>query len=695
MGLIQFPFVLAGPIVRRVERGQIFIWVATSRRTKIEASLYEVENLSNQPSFDYHLLETESETTTIRAGKQFYLHLIKVTPTLGHFPTETLIGYNLQFTRDSDSISYDLQSLHYLSPNNPHSIVYGDLKYPAFIIKNESSQSNILYGSCRKLHGEGLDTLALADQILEKEYQNTNSRPDALFLMGDQIYADDVADPLILAISTISRELIGHKEPLTKQDIRLGQEPYFTALTQINGRQFIMENIAQFTSSQSHNHLIELGEFAAMYLLSWNPELWAVLQNQQLLPSFEEAEEQQLIHFIFPNNNNYKKEHKLEREKLKERYIEQQEALITLQESLTRVRRLLANIPTYMIFDDHDITDDWNLSAEWKMTVNNTPMGKHVVANGLCAYWLFQGWGNEPDTFDSTFMSTMASYLKLLRRGYTHRKFYEKWLEMLWNFNSWHYVAPTHPKAVFLDTRTMRDYDTAPKPIKFGHIMKESEGCPQLLNQTGWSLITSKLESSGWKKKSPLIVVSATSVYGMGLIESFLHDFIYPFQVIGVKVQTSFDFEAWKYNGKGFTEFLTHTSTWNPSSLIILSGDVHYASAVKSTVTFANEKILPIFQFTSSPFKNMSFSGVWGLLMKMVIAINAYSRKRGDIYRVCTPDYTITQTNSCTELTQFLWKDQLRYQSIEKSSIIETTNNLGLVSFSQDTIQNKLFKKIT
>ncbi|MEH7417616.1 hypothetical protein V7266_20315 [Neobacillus drentensis] len=693
MGLIPFPFVLAGPIVRRVECGEVYIWMATSRGTMIDASIYEIETVSNQLSFAYHLIETNTETSTIRAGKQLYFHLIKVTPAHGPFPTETLIGYNLHFTRGSDSLSDDLQSLHYLSPENQHSIVYGNLKYPAFMIKNGTSQSNILYGSCRKLHGEGQDTLALADQILEREYQNTGSRPDSLFLMGDQIYADDVAAPLILAISIIGRELIGHSEPLAEQDVRLGQVPYSTTLSQINGRQFIMENIAQFTSSQSQNHLIELGEFAAMYLLSWNPELWAILQNQHLLPSFEEAEEQQLIHFTFPNNHNYKKEHKLEREKLRERYLEQQEALITLQESLTRVRRLLANIPTYMIFDDHDITDDWNLSAEWKMTVNSAPLGKHVVANGLCAYWLFQGWGNEPDSFDSDFMSTMTSYFKLLRRGYTHRNFYKNWLDILWNFNSWHYVAPTHPKAVFLDTRTMRDYDTAPKPINFGHIIKESEGCPQLLNQTGWSLITSKLENSGWKNKSPLLVVSATPVYGMGLIESFLHDFVYPFQVVGVKVQTSFDFEAWKYNGKGFTEFLTHTSTWNPSPLIILSGDVHYASAVKATVTFANQKTLPIYQFTSSPFKNMSFSGVWGLLMKMVIAINAYSRKRGDIFRTCTTDYTITHTNADSELSPFLWKDQLRYQSIEKSSIIETTNNLGLVSFTEETIQNQLIRK--
>ena len=61
--------------------------------------------------------------------------------------------------------NHDFQSLHYLSPEHQHSIVYGNLKYPAFVIKKDGSQSNILYGSCRKLHGEGQDTLALAELL--------------------------------------------------------------------------------------------------------------------------------------------------------------------------------------------------------------------------------------------------------------------------------------------------------------------------------------------------------------------------------------------------------------------------------------------------------------------------------------------------------------------------------------------------
>lgn len=104
-----------------------------------------------------------------------------------------------------------------------------------------------------------------------------------------------------------------------------------------------------------------------------------------------------------------------------------------------------------------------------------------------------------------------------------------------------------------------------------------------------------------------MIIVSPTPLYGLGLIETFLHDYVYPLRVLGVNVHTSFDFEAWKYNGRGFSEFLNQAATWKPSRCIILSGDVHHASAVKAAVFFKDGRKLAINQLTSSPMKNMSF----------------------------------------------------------------------------------------
>ncbi len=73
-----------------------------------------------------------------------------------------------------------------------------------------------------------------------------------------------------------------------------------------------------------------------------------------------------------------------------------------LKQTLPKVRRALANISTFMIFDDHEITDDWNLNPSWRDRVFTSPLGKAIVRNGMMAYALFQDWGNRADRYNRT-----------------------------------------------------------------------------------------------------------------------------------------------------------------------------------------------------------------------------------------------------------------------------------------------------
>lgn len=73
-----------------------------------------------------------------------------------------------------------------------------------------------------------------------------------------------------------------------------------------------------------------------------------------------------------------------------------------LNQTLPKVRRAFANISTFMIFDDHEITDDWNLNPSWRDRVFTSPLGKAIVRNGMMAYALFQDWGNRPDSYNRT-----------------------------------------------------------------------------------------------------------------------------------------------------------------------------------------------------------------------------------------------------------------------------------------------------
>ncbi|WP_028648255.1 alkaline phosphatase D family protein [Nocardiopsis sp. CNT312] len=58
------------------------------------------------------------------------------------------------------------------------------------------------------------------------------------------------------------------------------------------------------------------------------------------------------------------------------------------------VRWLLSTVPTVMIFDDHDVRDDWNTSAAWREGMEALPWWPARITGALGAYWVYQHLGN-------------------------------------------------------------------------------------------------------------------------------------------------------------------------------------------------------------------------------------------------------------------------------------------------------------
>ncbi|MFI7399611.1 alkaline phosphatase D family protein [Streptomyces sp. NPDC049541] len=58
------------------------------------------------------------------------------------------------------------------------------------------------------------------------------------------------------------------------------------------------------------------------------------------------------------------------------------------------VRWLLSTVPSCMIFDDHDVIDDWNTSAAWLEEMRATPWWRERLLSGLMSYWVHQHLGN-------------------------------------------------------------------------------------------------------------------------------------------------------------------------------------------------------------------------------------------------------------------------------------------------------------
>ncbi|MFG2792697.1 alkaline phosphatase D family protein [Streptomyces sp. NPDC048419] len=58
------------------------------------------------------------------------------------------------------------------------------------------------------------------------------------------------------------------------------------------------------------------------------------------------------------------------------------------------IRWLLSTVPSCMIFDDHDVIDDWNTSAAWLKDMRATPWWRERILSGLMSYWVYQHLGN-------------------------------------------------------------------------------------------------------------------------------------------------------------------------------------------------------------------------------------------------------------------------------------------------------------
>jgi hypothetical protein len=77
------------------------------------------------------------------------------------------------------------------------------------------------------------------------------------------------------------------------------------------------------------------------------------------------------------------------------------------------VRWLLSTVPSVMIFDDHEIIDDWNSSASWREAAKRQPWWHERITSGLASYWVYQHLGNlHPDELTSD-----ALYPKVVEAG--------------------------------------------------------------------------------------------------------------------------------------------------------------------------------------------------------------------------------------------------------------------------------------
>jgi hypothetical protein len=547
------------------------MWLATSKPMRVRAEIF---NLGRDHRHGSRLGGGESER--LQLSPRLFVHLIQAAPDGEAFPIGRLLVYDIGFLEGDDTSRQGLRDLGLVG--RPDGITYGNLPLPSFFLQAEASSLNILHGSCRLLHGKGEDALAAADGATARHAEDIARRPSALYLTGDQIYGDDVAGPLIGHVSRLGRELMGDGDDTSVPGtIRLSE-------VGIYGREKLAE-AAKLTSDTAGNHLFTFGEFAAMYLVAWSADTWpaAFPSASQAIPSARWLPGLKIMW-------------------QRRKYASETQSLARAHKALPAVRRVLANHPTYMIFDDHDVTDDWNLTSAWREGAHQSPTGRRFVANALAAYWAFQGWGNDPDLYDAAFKDTISGFLT--QRGDIDAATFEN---TLWSFDRWCFHVPTDPPTIFLDTRTQREYDSP-------------EGAARLIGRAGRKATMAAVERAGHQPGHPLILVSPVPVYGLALQERAQ-------KVLKVMVGSyAIDLEEWQSNLQGLVDFMTFLiDELKLPQCLFISGDVHYGMNLKVTFSW-KDKGLPITQLVSSSQKHSGVLSKTALNLLGKIVPNTHER---------------------------------------------------------------------
>ena len=504
------------------------------------------------------------------------------------FPVDTALSYNMTLTVPKGS-KWRFNAPGNVKPVAIHSssISLKGFKLPTIL--RRTSLPVFFHASCRKPHGPGRDAVSKALNHLEKHANNPDQRPSELFLTGDQIYADDVDDRLLQPVINLARKILDWRE-------KLPNVGYIDKYNSPGQRGKLVEK--GFTTKHGDNHLLGFGEFAAMYLLAWSGDMWSrfgTLLNTT--PAPEDAQ------------------------------------------------KLFANIATYMMFDDHEITDDWNLNHQWNLDAWNDPLTRRVVSNGIISFGEFQGMGNDPGSHsyptppsrpnsppvDGLAWGSAIPAKNIPGVAITTMK-----------SSGWGFRAGTTLPTIVLDTRTHRE-------------LTQSGPFPGLMNSAARTWLATELAALPASSTKPVVIVSPAPVLGLEGWESLQRD------LVNNKLDPkTVDAESWSLHRDVFFSFLDVLLQSKRRRFVFISGDVHYGFTAAGRYYRRGNPGIQLAQFTSSATKNRISKG-------MKAGVSVLSSKAIQ---------TLTYNNN-----------ELKWRIVKSPTFV---NNMGLITVGSSVVSQSL-----
>ncbi|HVD56194.1 MAG TPA: alkaline phosphatase D family protein [Thermoleophilaceae bacterium] len=263
------------------------------------------------------------------------------------------------------------------------------------------------------------------------------------------------------------------------------------------------------------------------------------------------------------------------------------------------IRWLLSTLSTAMIFDDHDVHDDWNISQAWIEEMRQKDWWNRHILGALASYWVYQHLGNlAPEAHRED------ELLKRVKAAEDAEPILEEFARRADRETSgtrWSYCRDLgRTRLIVIDSRAGRQLE---------------EGARSMLDEEEWQWLEDHVSGDF---DHLLLATSLPWLLGRGMhfAEAWSEAVAAggwgeAFMPVAERLRRAIDLEHWAAFGESFArlaEIIRSVGAGErgrpPASIVVLSGDVHHAYLFEVAFPRGSGVKSHVWQAVCSPYRN-------------------------------------------------------------------------------------------
>jgi hypothetical protein len=263
------------------------------------------------------------------------------------------------------------------------------------------------------------------------------------------------------------------------------------------------------------------------------------------------------------------------------------------------IRWLLSTVPSTMIFDDHDVRDDWNISRSWVDEMRSLPWWDERITGAFMSYWLYQHIGNlsPPELAEEELLRLVRAdedagpRLRAFARRRDRESASSRWA---------YYRDFGRSRLLVIDSRAARVL---------------ADGRRDMIDEGEWEWIVEHCQGQFDHLiiASTLPVFMAHGIHHLQALSEAVCDGAWGARAArwAERVRRGVDLEHWPAFHASFlllVELLSDISHGGkgaaPATILLLGGDVHTAYVAEVALAPHDRSASHVYQIVCSPFRN-------------------------------------------------------------------------------------------